>query len=240
MHIQRRGWHGRTFTASACTLVAILAGAVGAQASPVPGPLPAIKAALGAATSYQVVEQETGSQTPPAIAKIMTTVVRTAAGVSIDRIEGMRPSGAGDTTIVEDIVMGNRVCVRVAFSAPLPLTGRLTCHTSARDAAAFRAEPDPSQSFVYNTVYTFAAHGTDTIAGTACDVYNMTTRSKTSHATGTLSVMHATGLPCSYTAVTVGPAIGPTTATATDTVRSTTTWTRFNDRSLTIPAITVQ
>jgi len=213
----------------------VSAHAAGPGPLPVAGPLPAIKAALGAATSYQVLTQETGSQTPPARATITTTVVRTAAGLSIDRVAAMRPSGAGDTTVVEDVVVGNRVCERTAFNAPS--TGSLTCRTAVSDASAFRAEPDPSQALVYNTIYTFAARGRATVNGQSCDLYAITTRSKTSRAAGTLSVARATGLPCAYSAITLGPAIGPTTAAATDTVRSTTTWTRVDDRSLSIPAI---
>ncbi len=237
---QARRRHGarRLSGVSALALAVALSGVAGAHAAG-PGPFSRIKQALDAATSYQVVEKETGSQTPPAVARITTTVVRTGTGVSIDRVAAMRPSGAGDTTIVEDVVVGNRVCARGAFNTPLPLTGRLSCHASARDAAAFRAEFDPSQALIYSSRYTFAARGQAVVAGQACDVYAVTVRSKTRRATGTLSVARATELPCAYNAVMVGPSIGPTTAMATDTVRSTTTWTRINDRSLTIPAIPV-
>lgn len=200
--------------------------------------LATIAQALASAHSYQVTYSANSTQHPPAIERTTYTVVRRGS-LRIDRVMALRPSGAGQMTIVEDVVQGTRVCERLAYQEPLLASAAFTCSVAPTTASGIAAEADPSKSFAARgATFTLkpATTGAKTIAGTRCSPYAFTFRSPTEHSTGTLYVAMPSGRPCEEDAIVLGPAIGPTTSTARQTLHTQWVWQHFNDTHLAIPA----
>lgn len=213
------------------SLGALLVGGAASAAAPPPPPLPAVGKALAGLKSFQVDYKATSTQKPPSIASTTYVVLR-SGGLRIDRVMAMRPSGAGDTTVIEDVVSGARDCQRY------PLTAPFACTKAPKLAADIAAEIDPSQAFtVKGASVQFHPAGAKTVGGVACAGYAFTLRTPSEHGKGTLYVAPRIGLPCEEDATIVGPAIGPAPAGATQTLNVTWTWHRFNDPKLKIPAV---
>jgi hypothetical protein len=221
----------------ACLLLALLAGdpdhSPGRVASAAPDPLATMRTALATASSYQVTYSAHSTEVPPATERRTLVLVRQGTGFLIHALDASRPSGAGDTTIVEDVVSGATVCERVAFNVP---RGPYTCGEKPALAAALAVRAEPAYGLVgARATVGFAAASARTIGGQRCAGYRFSAHAGTSHSSGTVYVAPS-GLPCEQDATTDGPAIGPSTAQARATVRSVTVWSRSNDPHLAMPA----
>jgi hypothetical protein len=215
--------------------VALVAGAtlVGGNASAVgaPAPLPAITKALAGLTSYQVEYTARSTQKPPSLQKDVYVVVR-RGGLRIDWVTSMHPSGAGDTTVIEDVISGSRACERYPITAPF------SCGVNRSLARSITSAVDPGSAFSGKGVsVSFHPAPAKTVAGIKCAGYAFVFHSPTEHGSGVFYLGPKSNLPCEEDANVVGPAIGPSVAGATQILTTTWTWRRFNDPKLKIPAV---
>jgi photosystem II stability/assembly factor-like uncharacterized protein len=238
----RRGKMGMLRLSMVGGLMIVLAGglvAAPASASPSSSPLPAIAAALAATQSYQVQFTASTAQHPPGIEVGTYTVLR-RGGPRIDAVLSSRPSGAGQYTIVESVTVGTRVCQRLAAQLPLLAKAAFTCTRDPGTAKALAQVVDPSKSLAApGTAVTFSRVGTGTrnFFGKRCIPYTFVQTLQGARVLGTLYVATPSGLPCEEDTTGVAPAIGPTTAGATQVLHQRWVWRHFNSQKLTIPAV---
>jgi hypothetical protein len=189
--------------------------------------------ALATASAYQVTYTAHSTETPPAVERRTLVLVRQGSSFEIHALDGMRPSGAGDTTIVEDVTSGSIVCERVAFSVP---GGKYACGDQPARANALAVLAEPIYGLVgEQAVVSFAATGARTLGGQRCAGYTFSAHAGTAHSKGTI-YMAPSGMPCEQDATTFGPAIGPTNGQAMATIASVTVWSHANDPHLAMPA----
>jgi hypothetical protein len=173
------------------------------------------------------------TQKPPAMEKLTLTLVRRGDSATIHTVDAMRPSGAGDLTIIESVSSGSTVCNRVAFNV---LKGKYDCGNHPRQAAALAVSAEPIYGLVgAGATVTFADAPARMIAGRSCAGYAFSANLGKSHTKGTVYVA-PTGIPCEEDAITFGLAIGPSNGKAMQTIISTTVWSRVNDARLTMPS----
>ncbi|HVC79345.1 MAG TPA: hypothetical protein VNL35_02445 [Chloroflexota bacterium] len=202
-----------------------------ASAATSPAPLPAIARALAGLTRYQVDYSARGTQRPPSLQKDVYVVVR-RGGLRIDRLTSMHPSGAGDNTVIEDVISGSRACERYPVTAPF------ACGVNRSLAHSITAAVDPASALSGKGVSVqFHAAAAKKVDGVTCAGYSFVLHAPTEHGTGVLYLAPKSNLPCEEDARVVGPAIGPAVAGATQTLITTWSWHRFNDPKLKIPAV---
>ncbi|HXT37550.1 MAG TPA: hypothetical protein VN837_18400 [Chloroflexota bacterium] len=209
---------------------AILTGGnVSAAATPVS--LARVSMALTGLTSYQVDYTAQSTQKPPSFQKDIYVVVR-HGGLRIDWLTSMHPSGAGDNTVIEEVISGSRACERYPVTAPF------SCAVSRSLAASITAAVDPARTFSGKGVSVqFHSTVAKKVAGVTCAGYAFVLHTPTEHGSGVLYLAPKSNLPCEEDARVVGPAIGPAAAGATEKLITTWTWHRFNDPKLNIPAV---
>ncbi len=233
----RLGAPSRVLSA-ACLSLTLVAGIIGtpeARAA-APNPLPAMLTALADSSAFQVTYIAHSTETPPANEKLTLVLVRRTGVLQVHTLDAMRPSGAGEITIVENVSSGAVVCSRVAFNAPLPLTGKYACGKHAKQAQALAQSAEPVYGLLGNkATVTFARAAARMVGGVRCAGYRYVARAGRSHGTGAVYVAPS-GLPCEEDADTFAPAIGPTDGKTMATIKSVTIWSRVGDRRLNIPA----
>jgi hypothetical protein len=221
---------------AACTLILVGAGAAMApatQAAASINPLPGMLKALSAASSFQLVYTAHSSQKPPAMEKLTLVLTRRDGSTNIHTVDAMRPSGAGDLTIVESVSTGSTVCNRVAFNV---LRGKFACGSHPKQAASLVVSAEPIYGLVgAGATVTFSGAASRVIAGRTCTGYAFSVQLGKSHGKGTVYVAPS-GIPCEEDAVTFGLAIGPSNGKAMETITSTTVWSRVDDAQLTMPS----
>ncbi|HVA88935.1 MAG TPA: hypothetical protein VNL71_03750 [Chloroflexota bacterium] len=217
-----------------CVLALTLAGGLGSRsvsAATAPAPLAKVSMALAGLTSYQVDYSVRSTQNPPSIEKDVYVVLHHGSR-RIDRVAAMHPSGVGDTTVIEDVISGSRDCERYPVTAPF------SCSQNPSLSASITGAVDPGRGLSGKGVSVhFHAAAAKMVAGVKCTGYAFTLHTPTEHGSGVLYVSPSVNFPCEEDATLVGPAIGPTTAGATQTLISTWTWRRFNDPKLKVPAV---
>lgn len=202
---------------------------------------PLVTATLAHLTSFQARMTATSQGAEAATFGRTVSAVRRGGQWQFDIIEGTRPRGAGDTTVVEYVISGETVCSRVSFNVP---RGAFMCARAPRAAAELAGAALPILNALppaarQSNTYTYTRDGTARLHGLLCDAYRYVVRSRTALERSALYLNHATGTPCEQDATTVGqplfglgPTVGPT---GTATTTSLTVWSRFNDPTLTIP-----
>jgi hypothetical protein len=189
--------------------------------------------ALSAASSFQLVYTAHSSQKPPAMEKLTLVLTRRDSSTQIHTVDAMRPSGAGDLTIVESVSSGSTVCNRVAFNV---LRGKFECGNHPKQAASLAVSAEPIYGLVgAGATVTFSGAASRLIAGRTCTGYAFSAQLGKSHGKGTVYVAPS-GVPCEEDAVTFGLAIGPTNGKTMETITSTTIWSRVDDAQLTMPS----
>ncbi len=138
--------------------------------------------------------------------------------------KGRDASGKAITTDV--IVYGSKTCTR---------TGAATSYACQTTSNGYGI--DPTAAFAAgagSTTFTQAA--SKTVGGQACAGYVYTNRSQAATATGVVYISGKTHLPCEQDATVTRKA--PTgSGTGSFTQKTTTVWSRFNDKRLTVPTI---
>lgn len=224
-----------------CTVVLGMS-AVPASAAAEPLLAPTATAALARLHSYQV-HLNAMSRGALAATFVQTAiVVRVGGQTQLDLVSATRPLGAGETTIVENVVRGATVCERSAFNAPVPLHGPFACTRAPGEAAALTASIQPIADLLPPGSAFGGAYMRGPMAllrGVRCDAFRYSARATTAQERGTLYFSHAMGVPCEQDATTTGTAIiglGPAPSPAgRATTTAVTTWSRFNDPTLRIP-----
>ncbi len=202
---------------------------------------PLVTATLTHLTSFQARMTATSQGAEAATFGQTVSAVRRGGQWQFDIVEGTRPRGAGDTTVVEYVISGTTVCSRASFNFP---RGAFMCARAPRTAGDLADNALPILNALppgarQSNTYTYARDGTARLHGLRCDAYRYVVRSRIALERSALYLSHATGRPCEQDATTVGqplfglgPAGGPT---GTATTTSLTVWSRFNDPTLTIP-----
>jgi len=194
----------------------------GAISPPSSSPIVAMRHALAAVTSYQVdiTVALNGQQQP---ARYTLVAVRSGRALRIDVHYNTGDMESGPTVVGEDVIEGSRICER---SKP---SERFSCKTSPADAKG--ESGFESNTFLANFPATTAPIGSKRIGGQSCDGYRVEVRAKDVHDTGNTYVAHAMHLPCSMNITSVAPDEYGDKQTGVIAM----TWSRFNDRTLTVP-----
>jgi len=193
-----------------------------------PSPLPLLSQALNGVARYQVDLTIRGASTGTITG---TVVVVRKDGKNQAHVTLTTPAGSGATTTVDAVVAGARVCVKQAAGQPYQ------CITSPTVAAQINL--DPSSTFQRAGVSThFTPAGTKVVLGKLCTGYAFTLTSTSVRAHGTLYLNATNGRPREED-VTTTATTAATATTPAKTVTATTTalWSRYDDPTLTIPAV---
>jgi hypothetical protein len=232
--IRRTSVKNRVLSA-ACTLLLISAGVAVAPTAHAASanPLPSMLKALAGTSAFQMIYTAHSAQKPPAMEKLTLVLVRHAGSAKIHTIDAMRPSGAGDLTIIESVSSGSTVCNRVSFNVP---KGKYDCGSHPKQAAASAVTAEPIYGLIgAGATVAFSGAASRMIAGRTCAGYAFSAHLGKSHSKGMVYVAPS-GLPCEEDAVTFGLAIGPSNGKAMQTITSTTVWNRVDDAQLTVPS----
>lgn len=229
--------------------LALPAGASPARAAGV-DPLPAVASALAHVTSYQVTTTSTTSATgrrPTGTPRTgrrprRGTGFRFGAGPRTTTIVAVRKGklfedyvvitgkdAAGKTTTTNLIVYGSRTCMRASGARSY------TCRTTQ---SFFNL--DPTVAFAQGAgSTTFAPTSARTIGGQVCEGYSYQNVSQSATAKGVVYIARTTHLPCEQDATITRrfPGSSGSSSGGSFTQKSTTLWSHFNDRRLTVPAI---
>lgn len=226
---------------------------VGAAAPPARAaavnPLPAVAHALNGVTSYQVVvtsapngtlpRRPTG--TPP---KNTQRGTRRFSGMGFGfgpqtrTIVAVRKNGlfeehiiisgkdrTGKTTSTDILVYGSTFCSRAGSAHSY------TCRKSNQ----FNYSLDPTSAFAQGAgSTTFSTAGSRTIGGQVCNGYAYTNQSQYATAKGVVYISAKTNLPCEQDATMTRRA---PKGSASFTQKTTATWSRFNDKRLSVPSL---
>jgi hypothetical protein len=212
-------------------------------------PLPAVAKALATVTSYQVVVTSASSGAPRrpsgtpipgtrrgtrpggglgffGFGRQTRTIVAVRKGALYEDYivtKGTDRSGKPVTTGL--IIYGNRVCTQAAGAHSY------TCQTPTNQ---FAFSLDPTVAFTEGAgSTTFTRAGSKTVGGQACSGYAYLNQSPTVTGKGVIYLSAKTSLPCEQDAsLTRHPSAGGTFTQTTTSI-----WSRFNDKSLTVPAL---
>lgn len=218
---RRRALIGRILGAGVA--LSTLAGAAGASAA-APSPLPALSKALNNASSYQVDLTIIGASSGPVTG---TVVVLRHNGKNRAHLILHAPPGSGTTTSLDAVIVGSRVCIKQSPAAPYQ------CVTSP--AVAAQINLDPSNTFQRAGVSTaFTPTKPKMVLNQLCSGYTFAITSKGVRAHGTLYVNPTNGRPREEDVTTTGAS---STTGKTTTLKTMATWSRYNDPTLTIPAV---
>lgn len=212
--------------ALALALVVGMPSSLAAQAA-APSPLPALRQAMASVTSYQVDMTVTSG----AASKVTLVVVGKGKNTRM-HITTTVAEGPGKTVKVDAIIIGSRVCVHIPGSGP----AHYTCQNSPALAAQLNQNPAKTFQTPAGTTITFARipGPGKFVKGRICDGYTFTTVAKTGRATGTLYLSHLNSRICEEDA-TSKVTLPTTGKTVSATVKA--IWTRYNDPTLTVPAV---
>ena len=213
-------------------------------------PLPAVATALNGITSYQVVvtsssngafRRPTSGSRPPATPRLGSgrglglgfgfgnqsrtiTAVR-KNGLFEDHLVITGKDRAGKTTITNVLIYGSTVCRENSGAHSY------TCQKTSQ----FNYTLDPTAAFTQGAgSTTFTGTASKTIGGHACNGYAYTNQSQFGTTKGTVYIAATTNLPCEQVQTTTRH-IPNSSSTFTQTTTS--VWSHFNDKSLSVPAI---
>jgi hypothetical protein len=239
----------RTLIVAALPLAMLVGAAIPPAHAAGVDPLPAVAQALKDVTSYQVVVTSTPSGTPPrrptgTPPKNSTRGTRRGTGIGFvfgpqtRTIVAVRKSGlfedhivisgkdrSGKATSTDIIIYGSKLCTRASGA------GAYTCRTSTQ----FNYNLDPTAAFTQGAgSTTFTRAGSRTVGGQVCNGFAYTNQSQYSTAKGTVYISTKTNLPREQDSTTTRHMAS---GGASFAQKMTATWSRFNDKQLTVPSL---